>query len=79
MRNPELADTKQLLQLRREVFTTIKILSPNFQRSEAFNKRISDTLNAFSRAGLNEAELMRMTIISAQKFIKELAPAAVET
>jgi hypothetical protein len=69
---------KELLRLRREIFLTIRIQNPNFQPSEAFNKLISDRVASFLRAGVSEDELTRMTLVVAQKFIKNLAAADAE-
>lgn len=77
MPNTSLADGKMLVRLHREIVTTLRIQNPGVQRSDALNKLIRDTLSAYARAGMKERELTRMTLIIAQNFIDQIAPAGI--
>lgn len=77
MPNTSPARSRELIRLHREILTTLRIQNPGVQRSDALNKLIRDTLSNFAHTGMKEGELTRMTLITAQKFINQLSPAAV--
>lgn len=58
--------------LQKEILTTLRIQHPDIPQSSALRTLVGNTIKSLGKAGISSVETTRLTLIVAQKFMRDL-------